>query len=365
MTLRVALDVTPELIASTGVARYSRELRSALGERDDCQLCAFALGRRSQPLPEGVRHAPLPLRLVHQAWDILGLPRAEQLTGPVDVVHSLDLVPPPTRQPLVITVHDLVTSELPALHASRARRMQLKQRQALTRASAILAVSRATANSLIGIGVDPELIHITANGLTRLPTPVNPPVTRRPFVLMVGTLEPRKGHELALRALAAADLQQLAIVFAGPSLGRREQLEAVAAGLGIAERLQILGYVDDATLAGLYRDAAFLCMPSLGEGFGLPVLEAFAAGTPVVASDIPAIREVADDAAMLVPRGDVAALAHALQHIVSNEGLRAELTDRGRHRAAAFTWASTAAATVVAYQAAVQRHSGRSRIDQT
>jgi glycosyltransferase involved in cell wall biosynthesis len=361
--LRVALDVTPELIGSTGVARYSRELRSALEERDDCEVCAFALGRRSQPLPDGVRHAAIPLRLVHRVWEVWGLPRAEQLTGAVDVVHSLDLVPPPTRQPLVITVHDIVTSELPALHPSNARRMQIKQREALARASAILAVSHATAQSLVELGVDPELIHVTANGLPRLPKPAEPPISQRPFVLMVGTLEPRKGHELTLRAVAAADLSQLAIVFAGPTAGRDRALRALAVELGIAERLRILGYVDDAALAGLYRDATLLCMPSLGEGFGLPVLEALAAGTPVVASDIAAIREVADDAAILVPPGDVGALTRAVRRVVSDHKLRAELNRKGRERASSFTWSSTADATVTAYQAALRRRHARPRIE--
>lgn len=354
MTFRVALDVTPELIASTGVARYSRELRTALQERQDCEVRAFAFGRRSQPLPMEVRHAKVPLRLVHLAWDRVGLPRAEQLTGAVDLVHSLDLVPPPTRRPLVITVHDLVTRELPALHEPRTREMQRRQLAALGRASAILAVSRTTAESLIESGVDPELIHITPNGLPRLPAPVDPPLRHRPFVLMVGTLEPRKGHELLLRACATAELDQLAVVFAGPTVGRDHTLRLLAADLGIGDRLHILGYVDDAVLAGLYRDAMAVCMPSLGEGFGLPVLEALAAGTPVVASEIPALREVAADAATFVPVGDVAALTDALLQVLRDAELRRSQRERGRARAKQFSWASTAAATVEAYRAAVR-----------
>jgi glycosyltransferase involved in cell wall biosynthesis len=172
---------------------------------------------------------------------------------------------------------------------------------------------------------------------------------------MVGTLEPRKGHDLLLRAVAEDGFDDLAIVFAGPPAGRDAELRSLAQELGLADRLTILGRVDDAVLAGLYARAQVFCMPSLGEGFGLPVLEALAAGTPVVASDLPAIREVAGDAAVLVAPGDVAALAAGLGSAVSDGPLRERLCRRGRDRAATFTWEATAEATVRAYRAAVRR----------
>ena len=354
MSLRVALDVTPELIGSTGVARYSRELRRALSARDDCEVVPFAIGRRSQPLPGPIRHLPVPLRVVQRGWQMFGVPRAEQLIGRVDVVHSLDLVPPPTRHPLVVTVHDTVTAELPGLHGRRAARMQLGQRAALDRAAAILAVSQSTADSLIAAGIDPERIRVTPNGLAQLPAPSRAmPVATDLFVLMVGTLEPRKGHDLLLRAFACSGLQDVDIVFAGPTAGREQHLRALARRLGIVERLKILGYVDDGVLSRLYADAALLCMPSLGEGFGLPALEALAAGLPVLASDLPAMREVAGDAATLVPAGDVGALRDALKRLLADGQLRAELRQRGLRRAAAFTWEATAEATVQAYHEAL------------
>jgi glycosyltransferase involved in cell wall biosynthesis len=356
VTIRVALDVTPELIASAGVARYTRELRRALERRDDCQVAPFALGRRSQPVPERVRHYAVPLRVVHAAWRAVGLPSAEQLAGRVDVVHSLDLVPPPTRRPLVVTVHDTVTSELPALHGRRAAIVRQRQLDALHRADAILAVSASTAESLLDSGVDAGRVHVTPNGLTRLPAPGPSPIPEPGFVLMVGTLEPRKGHDLLLRALARMRLAVRHVVFAGPLNGRAEELRRLAAGLGLEQRLTILGRVPDSVLAGLYRDAALLCMPSLSEGFGLPVLEALAAGVPVLASDVPAIREVAGDAAVLVPPGDVDSLAGALERVLANDRLLSDLRRRGPARASSFSWEATAEATVRAYHSALRRH---------
>jgi glycosyltransferase involved in cell wall biosynthesis len=355
VSIRVALDVTPELIASTGVARYSRELRRALEGRDDCRVAPFALGRRSQPVPDGVRHHAVPLRVVHHTWRAIGLPRAEQLAGPVDLVHSLDLVPPPTRRPLVVTVHDTVTSELPDLHGHRAGVLRERQLRVLERADAILAVSASTAKSLLDRGVDADRVHVTPNGLTRLPPPGPSPVPGTGFLLMVGTLEPRKGHDLLLRALARARLDSTRVVFAGPTHGRADELRALATRLGIERRLTILGHVDDAVLARLYQDAGALCMPSLAEGFGLPVLEALAAGVPVIASRVPAIREVAEDAALLVSPGDVDAFAGALERVLVDGELRARLRMRGRERAASFSWEATAEATVQAYRSALHR----------
>jgi glycosyltransferase involved in cell wall biosynthesis len=355
VTPRIALDVTPELIGSTGVARYSRELRRALAERDDCRIVPFALGRRSQPVPESVRHLPVPLRVIQRTWATMGLPRAEHLTGPVDLVHSLDLVPPPTARPLVVTVHDVVTAERPDLHARRSRIAQDRQWAALQRAAAVLAVSQSTGDALVARGLDAARLHITPNGLTPLPPPADPPVHDRPFVLVVGTLEPRKGHDVLLRAAAQTQAQagDPAIVFAGPDGGQAQHLRDLAGQLHLAERLTILGPVSDAVLAGLYRDAAVLCMPSLGEGFGLPVLEGLAAGVPVVATDLPALREVADTAALLVAPGDVAALAGALTAALTDQATRARLKSAGPARAAHFTWEATAEATVRAYRAAL------------
>lgn len=353
--LRVAIDVTPELIGTTGVARYSRELRHALDRRTDCEMIPFAFGRRSQSVPPGVRHVPVPLRLIHPIWRTFNAPRAERITGPVDVVHSLDLVPPPTRRPLVITVHDLLTSQLPGLHPSRSQRMQRLQLAALDRAAAVLAVSRSTADALLDRGIDEARIHVTPNGLSGFPPPVDPPLPSGPFILVVGSLEPRKGHELLLRAVAHGGLEDVRLVFAGPEVGRAEEIRSLAADLGVADQLVVLGPVDDSLLAGLFRDSTVFCLPSYGEGFGLPVLEAMSFGTPVVASDLPALREVAGNAALFVAPGDSDSLADGLRRVLRDEPLRERLGRQGRERSALFTWDATAQATVTAYHVASRR----------
>jgi glycosyltransferase involved in cell wall biosynthesis len=253
----------------------------------------------------------------------------------------------------------MVTTDLPALHPGRSARMQAAQQAALRRAAAVCAVSEATARRVAAAGVEPARLHVTPNGLTPLPAGAARPVAG-PFILLVGTLEPRKGHELLLRAVARTGHEELAIVFAGPPAGRSDTLRAVAGELGLADRLTVLGHVADDVLGALYRDAALVCLPSLGEGFGLPVLEALAAGAPVLASDLPAIREVAGESALLVPPGELDALAAGLRRLTADPELVARLRAAGPQRARAFSWEATAEATVRAYRSAL---GGRDRLD--
>jgi glycosyltransferase involved in cell wall biosynthesis len=353
MTFRVGLDVTPELFAATGVARYSRELGHALERRGDCELVRFAVGRRTHQPDGKVRHLPVPLRLIHSMWRRWSFPKAEAMTGAVDLVHSLDLVAPPTRRPLVVTVHDLVAVEHPELHPVRTVELQRQRLLQLDRAAAIIAVSNSTADALVRLGIARERIHVTQLGLTPLPAPAAVSLPPGRFILAVGTAEPRKGHELLIAAFAAAGLSDVYVVFAGPTAGRSDLMRRLATELGIGERLVILGQVDDAVLSGLYLRASALCMPSVAEGFGLPVLEALSVGLPVVASDIAALREVASDAAVLVPPRDQRALSEALVRVLGDAELRARLERQGPPRAARFTWDATASATIGAYRHAL------------
>lgn len=344
--MRVGLDVTAVTTGGTGVARYVRQLTAALG-REDVQLALLAFGRGRRPAPDGTRQLRIPLRILHAGWGAVAWPSVERLVGPVDLVHAPDLRPPPTRAPVVMTVHDLAAVDLPALHSPRRVAAQRAQLDAARSAAIVFAVSRATADRLVAHGVDGDRIVVTPLGHTPLPPP-GPRTVAPPFVLAVGEIAPRKNLPLLVRAFRAAALSQdMRLVIAGP---HGQDTEAVLAAAD--DRVVLLGPVDDATLARLYGDATALCFPSRAEGFGLPVLEAMAAGLPVVASDLEVLREVAGPAAVLVDSLDENGWIDALRTVTDDEQLRRRLIADGRRRAAEFTWTATAEATLTGYRKA-------------
>jgi glycosyltransferase involved in cell wall biosynthesis len=166
----------------------------------------------------------------------------------------------------------------------------------------------------------------------------------RPFMLAAGTIQPRKNFDRLLQAwrAASADLRDWTLVLAGPAGWGPELPETPG--------VRLVGWVGDETLPGLLAAADVFCYPSLYEGFGLPPLEAMAAGTPALVGNYTAAPEVVGDAALLVDPFDVGAMAEGLVRLASDDELRRELVMAGKARAAEFTWARTAAATIGAYR---------------
>lgn len=295
----------------------------------------------------------VPLRVVQRSWSLFGRPRAEQFVHGAEVVHSLDLVPPPSALPVVATVHDLVALDYPQLHPRRAVHQQRTRLHALNDVGVIMASSRSTADALMRHGVDAHKIVVVPLGVRPDMASSAPPSNRgRPFLLAVGEVVPRKGLDVLVRAFA--ELDDVDLVVAGPAGAATAEVAALIASLGVTNRVHLLGLVDDDALGALYRDALALCFPSRAEGFGLPVLEAMVAGCPVVATDLPVLREIIGGDGILVPPGDAIALSRALRDLLTNDGMRAELARAGPRRAAAYSWANTAAATVDAYERATR-----------
>jgi glycosyltransferase involved in cell wall biosynthesis len=166
-----------------------------------------------------------------------------------------------------------------------------------------------------------------------------------PYVLCVGALETRKDPVSAVEAIAL--VPELRLVLAGPDRGGTEAVREAVARLGLAHRVDLLGYVDQERLAALYRSAACLVFPSRYEGFGLPLIEAMASGTPVIAARTGALPEIAGDAAVLVEPESPTALARGIEDALTD---RERLIAAGLERARLFTWAETARRTLDAYR---------------
>lgn len=348
-SITVGIDVTSRITGATGIARYLDGLIAALGHHDDVILAPFAVGRGTYPIPAGVRHLRAPLRLVARSWRHGGPPTVERLVGSVDTVHASGSVLPTSRQPAIAVVHDLAGLDHPELHPPRDVAQLLAYVAALPRAAAVAAVSQATADALEARGVPHELLHVIPNGTPELPAPHDPGWTR-PYVLAVGAPVPRKGYDDLIRAVARLGKTDLTLVIVGPAGSEDPNLDQLAGTLGLGDRYHRAGRVDDALLAGWYQGAAALVAPSIDEGFGLPVLEAQRSGTPVVASDIAAHREISGAAATLVPARDANALAEAIEGAIARGAAIEEAVARGRHNAARYTWDACAAATAAVHR---------------
>jgi glycosyltransferase involved in cell wall biosynthesis len=336
VTLEVTHDVSSLLAGATGVARYGTMLASHL-QALGVEVHRIAFGRASFAPPTGTRHWPIPLRIVHGAWR-RGIPLGTRpLRG--ELLHTLDLVVPPSDKPVVATVHDLLALERPDLHPDRSVRQQEAQLRSLARATVVLVNSHATRESLLAHGVPDRKIVVTHLGVESV-SERDEAARSAAEVLYVGEPNRRKGFDVLAAAFASAPKGSFQVTHAG-------RASDAAAGI------RSLGHVSDPELQRLYRTATVLCFPSRAEGFGLPVLEAMSAGLPVVASDIPAVREVAGQAAVLVPPDEPDALREALLELLRDPGRRAVLAEAGRRRARQFSWRTMAEVTLTGYRAAL------------
>ena len=264
---------------------------------------------------------------------LVSLPRLLRRVRPA-LGHFVHAIPPRCPCPAVLTVQDLSFEREPGLMGLKDRlTFKLVVRRSVQRAARVLAISERTKRDLVELyGVDPGRIVVTPLGVDAVFAPGD---ERDDFLLFVGAIQERKDPRAA--ALAAREVGRRLVVV-GPT--KDEGLAEELRGLGA----ELRGYVDREELARLYRRAACLVFPSRYEGFGLPVLEAMASGTPVVASPDEAVREVADGAAVYAEPGELAA---AVQDAL---GRADELGRAGIERARGFSWADTARRTAGVYR---------------
>jgi glycosyltransferase involved in cell wall biosynthesis len=356
--VKVAIDVTAIPAQPAGAGLYVLRVVEALAAAGTIELELVSRKddlERWEPFGSEV-HAvapgPRPLRLV---W--------EQLAGPgiasaADVWHGPHYTMPLlSRRPTVVTVHDLTFFDNPEWHeANKVRYFRWMIRQSARRANALLCVSQRTADRLHELvapdvpvvvaphGVDHDRFRPTGQDDAALDLPER-------FVAFVGTIEPRKDVPGLVRAVSRLE-PSVHLVLAGRDGWGTDAVDAVIAETGMSERVHRLGYVDDATVATLYRRAAAVAYPALSEGFGLPALEALACGAALVTTEGTPMADVVSDAALLVPPGDDAVLTDALRVLLDEGGEVDRLRSAGPAVAAHYTWAASAERHVEAYRLA-------------
>ncbi len=371
--MRIALDATPAAVQHAGVGRYTRELLAALMAlpgRDEYLLASSGPNadndRLLRQLPPGnrreLRRLPINPRMTTLAWHRMRLPvSVESLIGPFDVFHGTDFVVPPSRKPRVVTIHDLSFLVTPQFaEPNLVRYLSSSAPRAIAAASIVVTVSAAVAAEVA------DRFPAARHKLVAIPNGVRVPRTAlvrhagdRPELLTVGTVEPRKNLLTLIQAVEIVRVvhPDVRLTIAG-RIGWRSS--EIVTAIRVAEASGIVRFVEapnDGALDALYAEATLAVLPSFYEGFGLPVLEAMARGVPVVASDIPSLRETGGSAGCYADPDSAESLATAILGLLDDAAFRAELAESGVARAERFSWQETARRTRRAYDLALrERH---------
>jgi glycosyltransferase involved in cell wall biosynthesis len=383
--MRVALNLEQLLQpAPGGIGRYTAELARLLpalpaGDEDEITLVPFVARHRREDVETRLREfgldgvepvvLPLPRPLLYDAWHLLRRPRLgrSRRLRYVDVVHAPSVaVPPKSDVPLVVTAHDAAPLIYPETYPRRGRRFHAQGLAAAAkRADLVITVSQSAAEELAAYtAIPPERIRVVPNGVDlEIASDAQVEATRRefelddaPYVFWVGSLEPRKNVELLVDAFVRwalhTDLPHL-LVLAGPAGWLEDETSVLAPARRLGNRVRTLGRVGDPALGALYRGADLFAFPSRHEGFGIPVLEAMAQETPVLAADIPALREIAAGAAVLRSPDDLDAWVAALDNLLHDQAELSRWGRAGRARAQGYSWARCAEETRAIYLEAV------------
>ncbi len=361
--LHVAIDVGPLYGHRTGVGVAVAGMSEALGRLTEVALAPYLVSYRSTP---GTGHAKLPVPglVASHVWSRTSRVSADRWLGTADVVHGTNYVAPPSHRPTVISVYDCWFLANPREAAPIVRRAGVTLRRRVAEGAWVHASSDATATQAAELlGTDRvRTIFLGAPVLLDESTETRPArlaaVTGRPFVVCVATEERRKGVPLLIKAFEHLqgdhpDLQLVLIGARGDDSVAVSSLIA-AAGSRTRDRIHRLGAVDDPTKQWLIRHASVLAYPSVDEGFGFPVLEANALGTPVVATSVGSVTEIAGEAATLVTDRQPMTFAEALHETIAGGVSRLGLIEAGYRNISRFRWDTTAERLAELYRDAVE-----------
>jgi glycosyltransferase involved in cell wall biosynthesis len=383
LTLRVGLNLAYLVEDSGGSATYARQLiPSMLLAEPALELTAW-IGTTApewlaqEPWAQDVRWVRLPVPGLGTPWHLwhelagIGLDASRRR---LDVVHGLAYLAPLIHPSVatVVTILDVIWVHHPEATGRRFQVVMGALAPAVgRRCDRVIAISEAARDDISAtLHLDIEKFDVTPLGIASPPTPVAPadPAALRarlglgpePIVLCVAAKRAHKNLHGLIRAFALLDRQQgpsseAQLVLPGSPNDYERDLVALARELGIEERVRFPGWISQGDLEDLYAAAACFVLPSLREGFGLPVLEAMARGLPVACSDIPALTEVAGQAALLFDPSEPASIAQAITRLLGDRDLARMLAERGRERCRAFSWERTARATLTSYRRALER----------
>lgn len=373
---RIAIDYTPAIRQRAGIGRIIRgQIGALLALQPAYDICLFVVGtvtaaeRQQAPLP--LHTPPLSERTMVRLWHRLNSPwpPVEWFTGgPLDLFHATDFVLAPNRaRHKVVTVHDLAFLFYPeASMRSLHRYLNVVVPRSVRRADHLLADSHNTAKDLQEQWqIAPERITVVQGAVDHerfqpIADPARLSTVRqrynlgdRPFLLGLSTLQPRKNFARLIEAFHQARQEAKLphrLVIGGGKGWLFAEIFARVQDLGLTDHVLFPGYIDDADLPALYNAAEFFAFPSLYEGFGLPVIEALACGTPVLTADNSCLPEAGGPGALYVQATNVASIAAGIVTLAQDSALQQRLRTAGLAHAAQFTWPRSAEQLLAAYQ---------------
>lgn len=362
--MRIAIDGSRAFSKNpTGTENYSYSVIKSLSKVDTQNNYLIYLRPNQNPGKDWPENFKFKTINYPRLWTQIGLALRTFIDNP-DLLfvpsHTLPLIHKPGLKTLV-TVHDLGAEYLPGMHQlKQVLYLKMMTHYQLRGATKIIAVSAATKKDLIErINLSPKKIDVIYEAVNKtvfkkiandtLKVTLNHyNLQKNNYFLFVGTIQPRKNLERLIKAFSQISNQdkKLKLVLVGGKGWKSESIYALSKKLGMEESIKFLGRVGDKDLVGLYNGAICLTYPSLFEGFGLPILEAFACGCPVITSNISSMPEVAGNAAKLVDPYNIEAISKAMEEIAKNEKLRNSMIQKGIIRLGQFDWGKSAKAIV-------------------
>lgn len=372
----IAIDYTPAHEQGGGIGRLVRELVNYLALADTTTAYKlFVSGTRQSALvpPPGSNFAwaatPISPTWLARIWHRLHLPiPVETFTGPVDLYHATDFVLPPVHRTTrtLLTVHDLSFVRVPESSTPQLRRyLERVVPTSVRRATHVLADSEATRHDLIELYNLPEK-HVTTlySGVdARFQKTHDPDIRQKynipttcPFLFSVGTVQPRKNYARLITAVAQLrhDGYDVHLVIAGGRGWLEGPMFETIRNTGMESYVHLIGFVADENLPALYTEATLTAFVSLYEGFGFPILESMACGTPVITSNVSSLPEVAGESAVMVDPYQVDAIVDGLKRLLDDSTYRSTLREKGFEQVKKFTWNRSARQLVEIYRQVVE-----------
>jgi glycosyltransferase involved in cell wall biosynthesis len=372
--INITIDYTPAHEQTGGIGRYVRDLISALAHEDPItSYRLFVAGARRKHLPPAPaanfewRSVPLSPRWLARIWHRACIPiPVETFAGASRLYHATDFVLPPVKKQTrtLLTVHDLSFIRVPETAEPRLKAyLDVVVPRSVARANHILADSQATKADLIDLyQTNPDKVTVLLSGVDTRFQPADQiaqKTTREkynlggwPFIFSVGTVQPRKNYGRLIQALAQlrASKIDLHLVIAGGRGWLEDPIYEAVRASRMQDYVHFIGFADERDLSALYSAAECFVFPSLYEGFGLPILEAMACGTPVVTSNVSSLPEAAGDAALMIDPYDVEAITHAIQKLLFDKETRQQTISKGFDHIQGFTWERSARQLMAIYR---------------